>query len=31
METFLYSSLNKAERDKDASKVTSLGPYAKML
>ena len=31
METFLPYTLNKAERDKDASKVKSLGPYAWVL
>jgi hypothetical protein len=28
METFLPYTLNKAEREKDASKVMSLGPFA---
>ena len=27
METFLPYTLNKAEREKDASKVKSLGPF----
>ena len=28
METFLYSSLNKADREGDASKIQTLGPFA---
>jgi hypothetical protein len=28
METFLPYNLNKAERERDASKVKSLGPFA---
>ena len=31
METFLPYNLNKAEREMDASKVSSLGPFAKAL
>ena len=31
METFLYDSLNKAARDRDISKIKSLGPYAQVL
>ena len=28
METFLPYTLNKADRDKDVTKVQSLGPFA---
>ena len=31
METFLYSNLNKAERNKDLSKVMTFGPFAFVL
>ena len=31
METFLPYTLNKAEREKDASKVKSLGPFGYVL
>ena len=31
METFLPYTLNKAEREKDASKVKSLGPFGWVL
>jgi hypothetical protein len=31
METFLPYNLNKAEREMDASKVSSLGPFAYAL
>jgi len=31
METFLPYSLNKAEREVDASKVNTLGPFAEAL
>jgi hypothetical protein len=31
METFLPYNLNKAEREKDASKLLSLGPFAFVL
>ncbi len=31
METFLPYTLNKAEREKDASKVKSLGPFILLL
>jgi hypothetical protein len=31
METFLPYNLNKAEREKDASKVQSLGPFSFVL
>ena len=31
METFLAYKLNQAERDKDLSKVESLGPFAYAL
>ena len=31
METFLVYKLNQAEREKDQSKLWSLGPYAKLL
>jgi hypothetical protein len=31
METFLPYNLNKAEREKDASKLYSLGPFAFVL
>ena len=31
METFLPYTLNKAERDEDATKVESLGPFASAL
>ena len=31
METFLPYTLNKAERNQDASKVMSLGPFADVL
>ncbi len=31
METFLPYALNKAERDQDASKIESLGPFGMVL
>ena len=31
MESFLYKELNRASRDKDQSKVATLGPYAYVL
>jgi hypothetical protein len=31
MKTFLPYTLNKAERNKDISKIKSLGPFAKVL
>ena len=31
METFLPYTLNKAERNKDLSKIQTLGPFAKVL
>ena len=31
METFLYSNLNRAEREKDGSKIKTLGPFAFVL
>jgi hypothetical protein len=31
METFLPYNLNKAEREKDKSKIFSLGPFAYAL
>ena len=30
-ETFLYKDLKKASRDKDESKIITLGPYALVL
>jgi len=31
METFLPYTLNKAERERDSSKINSLGPFASVL
>jgi hypothetical protein len=31
METFVYRSLNQGERNKDSSKVFSIGPFAWVL
>ena len=31
METFLVYKLNQAEREKDKSKIQTLGPFAKAL
>ncbi len=31
METFLYSEINRASRDKDKSKISTLGPYSFVL
>ena len=31
LETFLYSAINKASREKDISKLENLGPYAFVL
>ena len=28
METFLYNEINKASRNKDKSKISTLGPYS---
>ncbi len=31
METFLYTEINRASRDKDKSKISTLGPYSFVL
>ena len=31
METFIYPNLKKASREKDISKIMTLGPYALVL
>jgi len=31
LETFLYSAINKASREKDIDKLENLGPYVRAL
>jgi hypothetical protein len=31
MQTFLYSEINRASRDKDKSKIKTLGPFSFVL
>ena len=31
METFLFAEINRASRDKDKSKISTLGPYSFVL